>query len=111
MNQCSIMSCSDNKIYTGSKLKINRKNVLTISYTDELLGSETYCIACSNSEKILKSKIILVGQDEKRDYETVPYNQKPKDVQAKGYDNSPLVLMRDYKYNYRTLNGWECFQA
>lgn len=27
------------------------------------------------------------------------------------YDYSPIVPMRDYKYNYRTLNGWECFEA
>ena len=28
-----------------------------------------------------------------------------------GYDNSELVKMRDYRYNYRTLNAWECFEA
>ena len=28
-----------------------------------------------------------------------------------GYDRSPIVPMRDYFENYRTLNGWECFEA
>jgi len=25
------------------------------------------------------------------------------------YDRSPLVAMKDYSKNYRTLSGWECF--
>ena len=28
-----------------------------------------------------------------------------------GYDYSPVIKMRDYKYDYRTLNAWECFEA
>jgi len=27
------------------------------------------------------------------------------------YDQSPLVPMRDYQDNFRTLSGWECFEA
>ena len=27
------------------------------------------------------------------------------------YDATPLVPMSDYAKNYRTLNGWECFEA
>lgn len=27
------------------------------------------------------------------------------------YDSSPLVPMSEYDKNYRTLNGWECFEA
>ena len=28
-----------------------------------------------------------------------------------GYDYSPIVPMEEYKDNYRTLTGWECFEA
>ena len=27
------------------------------------------------------------------------------------YDKSPLVPMSEYQENYRTLSGWECFEA
>ena len=28
-----------------------------------------------------------------------------------GYDYGPLVPMQNYTFDYRSLNGWECFKA
>ena len=64
MNQCSITDCSDNNtLYTGNKVTINSKNFVTIKYESDIIETEIVCIACSNTEEILKSKITLIGQN------------------------------------------------
>ena len=60
MNYCSLTGCQETDVlHTSNFVSINSKNTVKVTYDKKKPVAEAFCIACSNSKKIMKSKITI----------------------------------------------------